>query len=319
MQTSELSVLIPVKNLEKEIARIFSACVEQTKEVDAEYIFVDMGSSDKTVLEAVTLLKDTGLHGFVIQNGDSTVPAALNTAVQRAEGKYLIFLFARRLYSGFLTQYLQSAEHFEADAVLGCFTKDEVRAAERRAISSAIRQPSGAHLVREILRGKVGVDLAAFLVRRDFLLSKQISFDENCSFGYAGEFLLCSLLRAGRVIQSPVLLRRNESCELKRGKTGPVGYAVFQRTEAVLRIFETAAAVCGDDSELRRLLEKEAVPQTVMNSVDVVLREGVNAREVHDFLNAQGYDKLLSVDRRTNPALRRKIFFWKAFPLLYRP
>lgn len=319
MQTSELSILIPVKNIEKDLARIFQFCVEQTKDLDAEYIFVDMGSSDKTVLEAVTFLKDFSLHGFVIQNGNSSVPAALNTAVQRAEGEYLTFLFARRLYSGFLPRYLDTAEHFGADVVFGCFTKEEVRAAERRTISSAIRQPSSTHFAREILSKKMGVDLAAFLVRRDFLLSKQISFDENCAFGYAGEFLLCSLLRAEKVMQSPVLLQRCESCELKRGKSGPVGYAVFQRTEAALRILEAAKTVCPEDGELCRLLEKETIPWTIMNSVDVVLREGVSIREVHDFLCAQGYDKLLSIDSHTDSALRRKVFFWKALPLLYRP
>lgn len=120
-------------------------------------------------------------------------------------------------------------------------------------------------------------------------------------------------------MQSPVLLQRCESCELKRGKSGPVGYAVFQRTEAALRILEAAKTACPEDGELCRLLEKETIPWTIMNSVDVVLREGVSIREVHDFLCAQGYDKLLSIDSHTDSALRRKVFFWKALPLLYRP
>lgn len=319
MQELELSVLAPVRNVENNITSVLSFAAGQAAALNTEFIIVDMGSEDKTVLQAVTLMKDLGLHGFVIQNGASSVPAALNTAIQKAGGKYLTFLFARRLYAGFLKPYLEAAAHFDADAVFGCMTKEEERAAERRSISYAIRQPDGARVAKDILRRKTKVDLAAFFARREFLLSRHIDFDEECVFGYAGEFLLRCVLGAERITQAPVLLQRDGASELKRGKSKAVGFAVFERAESALRVLDAARAAFPDDTELLRLAEKDAVPRAVMNAVDVVLREGSGVRAVRDYLRASGYDRLLSADARTDPALRQRILLWKTLPWLYRP
>lgn len=319
MQSSELSILIPTRNVEKEIPRILEFAAGQTKDLDAEFIIVDMGSTDKTVLEAVLQIKKLGLRGFVIQNGVSNVPTALNTAVQKAGGKYLTFLFARRLYDDILQSYLDSANRFGADLVFGCFTKEERRMAERRVISTAIRMPDGIQYAKDCLRRRKKADLAAVLVRREFLMAKQISFDENCAFGYAEEFLLHCMLCGGAIIQTPVLLQRVESAELKRGKAGAVGFHVFTRVEALLRVLETARSVCADDAELLHLLEKNVIPLTVMNCINVVLREDVNYRAVKTFLMTSGYEKFLAVDRNSDPGLGHRIFLWKTAPWLYRP
>ena len=318
MQPSELSILIPTRNIEKEIPRILAFTAGQAEKLDAEFIIVDMGSTDKTVLEAVLQIKKLGLRGFVIQNGASNVPAALNTALQKAGGKYLTFLFARRLYREVLPPYLDAAERFGADFVFGCFTKEEFRTAERRAISTAIRRPDGVRYTKDFLRRRKKADLAAVLVRREFLMAKQLAFDEKCAFGYAEEFLLNCMMCAGTVVQAPVMLQREEASELKRGKPGPVGLRVFSRVEAALRVLETAQAVCGSEGELLRLLEKDVIPLIIMNCVDIVLREGAGYHAVRVFLGTSGYDKLLVTDRKSDPALRRRVFLWKTVPWLYR-
>lgn len=318
MQPSGISVLIPTQNIEKEIARIIAFAAKQTEKLDAEFVIVDMGSTDKTVLEAVLQIKKLGLRGFVIQNGTSNVPTALNTAVQKAGGKYLTFLFARRLYRGFLAPFLEAAERFDADLVFGCSTKEELRTAERRAISTAIRRPDGIKYVKDFLQFRKKADLGAALVRREFLISKQIAFDENCAFGYAEEFLYKSMLYAGAIVQAPVMLQREEAIELKRGKSGTIGLSVFSRVEAALHVLETAQ-LSSSDGELLRLLQKEAIPRTVMSCTDVVLREGASYRTVRLFQNTSGYDKLLVTDRKSDPGLKRRIFLWKTVPWLYRP
>lgn len=319
MQVSELSILIPAKNIENEIPQILSFAAKQTKGMNVEFVIVDMGSTDKTVLQAVMLMKELSLHGFVIQNGDSTVSTALNTAVQKAGSEYLSFLFARRLYNGFLQEYLDTAKHTKADIVFGCFSKDEMRAAERRTISSAIRQPDGGHFVKDILRRKIKADIAAVTIRREFLISKQINFVDNCAFGYAEEFILRCMLCASTVVQAPVLLQRDETYELKRGKLSPAGLRIFQRVEAALRILNTAKSSYGNDAELLRLLEKDIIPLTIMNAIDTMLHEGGSHRAIKSFLNVSGYDRLLTSDRKTEPALKRRILLWKTAFWLYHP
>lgn len=319
MQVSELSILIPAKNIENEITQILSFAAKQAEGLNVEFIIVDMGSGDKTVLQAVTLMKDLSLHGFVIQNGSSSVAAALNTAVQKAGSEYLSFLFARRLYVNFLPQYLEVARRSNADLVFGCTTKEEARVAERRAISSAIRQPDGSRFVKDALRRKINADIACVIVRRQFLMAKQICFEDNCIFGYAEEFILRCMLAADSVVQAPVLLRRDETYELKRGKQNPAGLKIFQKVEAALRVLDAAKSNYGSDPELLRLLEKEIIPSTVINAINVMLLEGNSTHMIKSYMDVSGYDRLLSTDRRTDPALRRRIFLWKTTPWLYRP
>lgn len=319
MQPSELSILIPTQNVEKEIARIITFAAEQAKEIDAEFIIVDMGSTDKTVFEAVLQIKKLNLHGFVVQNGVSNVPTALNTALQKASGKYVTFFFARRLYRGLLPVYLDVAGRLNSDFVFGCASKEELRVAERYAISSVIHRPDAAHYIRELVLKEKKIDIAAALLRRDFVLAKQLSFDESCSFGYAEEFLLQVLLLSDSLAQAPLMLCREKDLELKRGRNGAVGLKVFSRVQAALRVLDTAKSVCGGaESDLPTLLEKNWIPLVIMNCIDIALRDGINYRCIKDYLFTSGYEKFLTADRKCDGKLKLRVFTWKTAPWLYR-
>lgn len=317
MQAAELSIILPVKNIEKEIVNILPYLRDQLGALNSELIVVDMGSSDRTVLQSVRLMKDLGLHGFVIQNGDSTVSAALNTGMQKAGGDYLTFVFARRLYENFIPACLETAKRTRADFAFGCADREEVRAAERRALSSAVRRRGGAQYLEDSILHGTFIDISAVLVRRGFLLDRQIEFEEGCRYGYSEEFISRCLLLADSVVQAPVMLRRNDTNELRRGKLSPAGTDIFQRVEAVLRIVD-AARSAGGDAELLRLLERVRLPLAVINAVDVLLREGSDYRFVRECLGTYGYDRLLTVDRRMDPKTRRRILIWKLTPALYR-
>ena len=317
MQAAELAIIFPGKNIEKEIAGILPYLREQLGALSSELIVVDMGSSDRTVLQSVRLMKDLGLHGFVIQNGESTVSAALNTGMQKAGGDYLTFVFARRLYENFISACLETAKRTKADFAFGCADREEARAAERRALSSAVHRRGGAQYLKDsILRGAF-IDISAVLVRRAFLLDRQIEFEEGCRYGYSEEFISRCLLFADSAVQAPVVLRRNNTNELRRGKLSPAGTDIFQRVEAVLRIVD-AARSAGGDAELLRLLERVRLPLAVLNAVDVLLREGSDYRFVRECLGTYGYDRMLKADRRMDPKTRRRILIWKLTPALYR-
>ncbi len=319
MQAAELSIVLPVKNIEKEIVGILRFVVEQAAGTECELIVIDMGSRDRTVLQAVRLIKELGIHGFVVQNGDSTVPAALNTGIQKAGGRYLTFVFARRLYEDFLVPGLETARRTNADFLFGCRDADEVRVAERRTLSSAIRRRGGDQYLKDAWLRGASIDISAVLIRRGFLLDRQIEFEESCRYGYAGEFLSRCLLLAEAAVQAPVLLRRNGALELRRGKQAQAGTAIFQRVEAVQRVADLARTACAGDAELLRLLERVRLPLAVMEAVDVLLREGNAPRAVRDLLRTYGYDRFLVADRRMDPKLRRRILLWRFSPGLYRP
>ncbi len=319
MQAVSLSVILPVRNVEQEISGILRSVVNQTNGIETEFVLVDMGSEDGTPLECVQLIKDEKLHGFVVQNGDCGVAAALNTGVQKASGTYVSFIFARRLYADFLRGYLDTAERTGADFVFGSFSEEEARLAERRSLSKAVQQQPGVAYMKDVIRGNLQIDISAVLLRRSFLRERGLYFAEECRFGYAQAFLFLCLLNAQNIVQSPTLLKRNSVFELKRGKVKPVGKEIFQSVEALQEIGLLLQTSFKHEAELEALFTQELLPKTVMNAVDVMLREGNGYNAVRGALRVLGYDKLLAVGRRTGKSLKRRVHTWNLIPWMYQP
>lgn len=317
MQITKLSVIIPVKNIEQEMSGVLRFVAQQAAGLETEFIVVDMGSSDKTVWEAVQFIKEQKLRGFVIQNGDGPVAAALNTGLQKSSGDYVTFIFARRLYRDFIQGYYETAVRTSADFVFGSLNEEESNAAERR-ISKVVCQEPGTQYIKNILNNIVHIDISAIFIKRKFLFERQIRFFDTCAHGYAEEFVYRCLLSAAVIAQSPTILKRDNLFELKRGKLKPVGKNIFQHTDAMLRILDILKTNHREDTELIRLFERRKLPLTVMNGVDILLQEGMGYNAVRGYLRVAGYDKLLLTGKQTDKDLKRRITVWRAIPWMYK-
>ncbi len=318
MQFAELSIIIPVRNIEQQISGILRSVAAQAAGLEVEFIVVDMGSSDQTVREAVQLIKELKLRGFVIQNGDGTVAAALNTGIQKSSGNYITFVFARRLYRDFIKGYLDTATRTSADFIFGSVNEDESHASERRLISKAIRQEAGTQYIKNILKNNIHIDISAILLRRKFIVDKQIYFFDSCSYGYSEEFVFRCLLAADVITQSPTIIKRDNIYELKRGKQKPVGKNIFQHTDAMLRIADIIRTSYQGDTELTQLFEREKLPLTVMNGVDVMLKEGMGYNSIRGYLRVSGYGKFLVTGRQTDKSLKHRVAVWNTIPWMYK-
>ncbi|WP_050697851.1 glycosyltransferase family 2 protein [Anaeromassilibacillus senegalensis] len=318
MQTLSLSIILPVKNVEQEIGGILRSVISQVNGIETEFLIVDMGSRDGTVLECVQFIKDERLRGFVVQNGDGSVSAALNTGIQKASGDYVTFIFARRLYMDFLKGYLDTAARTDADFVFGSFSEDDVRTAERRALSKAVQKQGGLEYMKAVINGAVRIDISAVLLRKSFLREKELYFHEECRYGYVEEFVYRCLLQAQTIVQSPTILTRNAVFELKRGKTKPIGKDIFEKVEAMLRVGLILRTSYKQDPELLALFTDQVIPKTVMNCVDVLLREGNGYNAIRGQLRLLEYDKLLLPGRRTDKELKRQLRTWNLIPWMYK-
>lgn len=311
-----LSLILPVRNVEHEISAILQFVSEQIKSLSTELIIVDIGSTDNTVLESVQILHAAELRGCVIQNGDTTIAAALNTGLMRVHGSYVSFLFARRLYCNFLNNYYQTALHTNADLIFGCITENSAARASKRLPGTG---PTNINFVYQMLKGQIAIDISAIMVRATFLTENHIQFSEDCRFGYAEEFVLRCLLLANTAAQSPILLQRDSVHELHRGKSAPCGRAILQRVDAMLRILDVLHSCRCGTAELIALFQEQQIPKTILSCIDVLLREGCSYKTINIYLRHGGYDKMMITGKHTEAALRKKVFLWKWFPWMYRP
>ena len=310
MDSCTLSVLFPVRNIEQEIGAILRLTAEQTQGINTEFIVADMGSTDKTVWEALRAIKELRLSGSVLQSGEGTVARALNTAMVRAAGEYVSFVFARRLYSAFLAPYCERAHMLHSDIVFG--TAGEPFGKEGTIMPGSV-------CLQGLLEEKLPVDIAAVLLRRAFLEERRLIFAENCEFGYSEEFLLRCFCTAETAVRSPVALRRDSAYELRRGPQKTVGAASFQRVEALLRVTEYVESRLPGDKKVSALLWERRIPQAVMWCVDLLLREGNGYGAVQGMLKVGGYRKYLKCGSATPFELKKRIRLWKSLPWMYKP
>lgn len=313
MQTPELSILLPVKDVEIELPGILRFLAQQSGTSVVEYIIIDMGSADRTVLRAVQLIKEERLNGFVVQNGRSSVSAALNTGLQKATGEYVTFVFARRLYSDYIRTYLHYARTGQADVVFGTLAGDE------ESTKAKVTGGDGLFYARQLAEGRWQADIAALMLRREFLQSKRLWFNEECRYGYSEEFVFRCLLSGAKLVRAPVVLQRDGELELHRGKVAPAGRDIFQKIEALLRVQTLLDDTRPEYKELFARFSEHKIPEAIMACVDVLLNEGIGYNAVRGYLRVEGYERFLITGRRTGKALRRRIRLWRTLPWMYRP
>ena len=97
-----ISIIIPCYNAEKYVERSVLSCIQQTYK-DIEIIVVDDGSTDRSLMILQKIAKkESRLHVIHIENHG--VSYARNIGLQKAQGKYIMFLDADDFY------YMDSVE-----------------------------------------------------------------------------------------------------------------------------------------------------------------------------------------------------------------
>lgn len=315
MPDVDVSVVIPVKNIDKHISAILKNIAEQANGINLELIVVDMRSSDKTMLSSLKTIKMNSLRGFVVENGDSGIACALNTGIYKSSGRYVTFLFPRRLYTGLLADYFQTASRSNADFVYGCApgSNEKLVAALK---SGAIK---GTELITGLVKNIINIDIGAVMLSRDFLSNNHLTFDEKCRYGYAEEFIYRLLLKTDRNFQSHAVMKRGRELEPLASAQEPVGIICFDRVEALLHIRDEAALAYPDNRKLNALFTYEVLPQAVFDCIDLLLREGLGYSAVRNTVKLKGFEDLLISGKGTSNKLRKNMLTWKLVPWMYRP
>lgn len=302
-------------NMEHEITGILRSAAGQTAGLPAEFLVVDMGSSDGSMLEVLQLIKDMQLKGCVVQNGRGNLSSALNTGLYKASGDYVTFLFPRRLYRDFFSGYYETALSTEADFIFGAAAAPDEKAAQKM----KLKKFTGPELVAGLVHSAVSIDLGAVFLRRGFLSEQHIRFSEDCSFGYSEEFVYRVLLSTDNISQSPTPMTRDKVYEITGGEGQVVGNYCFDRVEAMLRIQNLIKAAHPEDRRLLDLFAGEKLPDTVLSCVELLLKEGNGYNAIRGAVRVKGYDSLLKAGKSTSASLRRRLLTWKTIPWMYQP
>lgn len=317
MSSVDVSIIIPAKNVSENISNIIKAVSESCKEIDVEYIIIDMNSTDSTVRKALNTIKANKLNGFVLQNGNSTVGSALNTGLYKASGKYISFVFARTLYSNFIPSYYKLAEKNEADFVFG---SSRLSDEESKALSVGLSNIKGEDLATAVARSIVTVEIPAVMLRQDFVQSNKILFSESCRRGYAEQFIYKIALANPKTAFSDLKLERdtkNQAPLTESDKNKELH--IFERVDAMREIAELVEVKFSKNRELCDFFRYEKLPEVIMDCVDTLLKGGVKPSSIRTAMKIKRCDKMLELSRNAPNKLKKRVFIWKSFPKLYKP
>lgn len=127
----KVSVIVPVYNLFNYISKCISSIVSQTYK-DLEIIIINDGSTDNSISE-INRLASTDNRIIVIDKMNEGVSVARNTGIERATGKYIMFVDGDDLIDTDMVQKLiDKAEKNQADYVGGGFIFEDPDIKKRR-------------------------------------------------------------------------------------------------------------------------------------------------------------------------------------------
>lgn len=317
MSSVGVSVIIPTRNVSENISNIIKAVSKNCVGLDVEYIIIDMNSTDSTVRNALRAIKANGLNGFILQNGSSTVGSALNTGIYKASGKYISFVFARTLYSDFISSYYELAEKSEADFV---FASSKLSDEQAKALAVGLTNIKGEDLAIAIARSIISVEIPAIMLRSDFVQSNRILFSEDCHRGYAEQYIYKVALANPKIAFSDFKLKKDieNQAPIKESDNNKELH-ILERVDAIREIAELAEARFGGNKELCELFRYEKLPEIIMNCVDILLKNGVKPSSIKTAMRIKRCDEMLEVSKNAPSSLKKRIFIWKKFPKLYKP
>lgn len=315
MANVDISIIIPSKNNKAKTAAIIKklSCEIDKNGISAEFIIIDMNSTDGGVLEALNIIKENKLRGCVIQSGGSTVSSALNTGIYRSSGKYITFVYPSRLYKDYLGDYLSVAKEKNAEFV---FAAPETKDGNRILITDDI---TGTDIVVGLVRSSVIIAFTAVLFDREFIVKNNIRFYEDCTLGYVEAFIYNVLLHSPKVAFSKTNLVKDEISDSAKNEISSGSNNCFERFDVMIKVFAAAKELHKNDKVLLNTLEYQKLPAVAMGCVDKLLSEGFKQSTIKKLLKSKKYDIYIDFSIETSSDLRNKIIVWKTLPWLYKP
>ena len=189
----DISVIIPVYNTELYIEEtIKSVAVQEMK--NYEIIIVDDGSTDKSIEIAEKVLRDGDVKYRIIHQENKGLACARNTGIKAASGSYVCFVDSDDIIApSHISTMYGLAEENNLDIVCCRF--------ERTAIENRYGEidPSKENRIvdpdefaESLINRKPAIHICCMLLKREFLLSNNLLFNEKLRYGEDSDFF-CSL------------------------------------------------------------------------------------------------------------------------------
>jgi len=199
-----LSVVIPMYNLEKHIFNSLDSLVAQTDH-RFEIIVIDDGSTDKSADIAYDLLSQNPVTYKIIKKDNGGVSAARNRGLEEASGKFILFLDGDDIVSNQLVQtlndHIDNSDHDIISWGFNMIRNNNVTFMEYFSkFNLRLGKYTGVGALKSWFLDKaLWISTSSAAYRRKFLLDNKLYYTEGSFAGEDQEFTIKALSRASSV------------------------------------------------------------------------------------------------------------------------
>lgn len=182
-----VSIIIPCYNAEKNLAETLNSIDNQTYR-NIEVICVNDGSEDNTY----KILKDwsnkTKLKNIIINQKNFGVSYSRNVGIEKASGKYIMFLDSDDLYSKYLVAILIDEIVSNNKDTAYCLFDRNIKDINANLNVNIVHQ-SQDDTMKNLLYNMSKISFACFIYKSDLLKYHNIRFDEDTKYMEDREFI----------------------------------------------------------------------------------------------------------------------------------
>lgn len=199
-----VSIVIPVYNTGALLAETVGYIRKQTYK-DFELLLIDDGSNDET-RELCDRLSESDSRIRVIHKKNGGICSSRNLGIQEARGEYIAFSdHDDKMLETCLEKAMTVARHYDADVVrfrrAHSFLEDGIiqRTEHMPTFEPEFFDEMNWEIYLKVIRA-CGYGVWAGIVKKKFLLSNEIRFDETVKYGYEDHLFTAScIVKAGRI------------------------------------------------------------------------------------------------------------------------
>ena len=198
----KLSIITPVYNVEKCIARSVNSIINQTMS-DFEYILIDDGSKDNSIKIAKELLGKSDINYKIIVQENGGVSTARNRGIKEASGEYITFLDSDDYFhEKFLEETYINAKKYDADVIFTDYSEvDGDGKVLLQSRTSYLNEPiDGEKAALMQLGNEIIIGMRSAIYRRSIIKDNNLFFDTNRKYGEDMIFIVKALIASKKVM-----------------------------------------------------------------------------------------------------------------------
>ena len=313
MPDIDLSVIVPVKNVENCIDDIISDIKNECANLRFEIIITDLNSTDNSAGAAFDSLEKNSALGTVIRCGSDVPGCALNSGINRSGGKYITFVFPRKMYVNCISDYYKDIENKNAEFVFAAAPFDRQKGIILTDKSSFYDIFDG------IMYGKTSCDIASVMISSSFLKENGIYFSETLTYGYSDDFITKMLIKCKNIAVSGAKPERKVYPGAPRSYYESITESMrLDRLEAAVDLIKSNSYDDENNIRVQRMLCEQKIPSLIFGCIDGLLSDNYTVSAIKSVLKSKNYDIYLRPGKLTSQKLKQRILLWRFAPFFYK-